>query len=154
LRLRLIDGQSVQSGDLMLLIDRARDDITGEIRQTKARLQRAEPPRDTAPRQRRSSQIVAWLILARCARLGTLMSRMRVAEPGAKNVEACWLWKWTGGRGETVRKLKTQEKSRLALDYGVVFCVVVVVVVVDPAAVGAEVVCSVVVLVWPPKYPP
>ena len=67
---------------------------------------------------------------------------MRVAEPGAK----MWLWQWIGGRGETVRKSKTQEKSRLALGYCVVFCVVVVVVV-DPAAVGAEVVCSVVVLV-------
>jgi hypothetical protein len=31
----------VQAGDLMLLIDRARDAITGEIRQAKARLQRA-----------------------------------------------------------------------------------------------------------------
>jgi multidrug resistance efflux pump len=41
LRLRLIDGQPVQAGDLMLLIDRARDAITGEIRQAKARLQRA-----------------------------------------------------------------------------------------------------------------
>ena len=41
LRVRLIDNQPVQAGDLMLLIDRARDGITGEMRQAKARLQRA-----------------------------------------------------------------------------------------------------------------
>ena len=41
LRLRLIDGQPVQAADLMLLIDRARDAITMEMRQAKARLQRA-----------------------------------------------------------------------------------------------------------------
>jgi hypothetical protein len=38
LRLRLIDGQAA---DLMLLIDRARDAITGEMRQAKARLRQA-----------------------------------------------------------------------------------------------------------------
>src|SRR5258708_26241012 len=41
LRLRLIDGQPVQAADLMLLIDRAREAITGERRQTKARLRQA-----------------------------------------------------------------------------------------------------------------
>ena len=41
LRVRLIDGQAVQIGDMLLLIDRARDAITGEMRQAKARLQRA-----------------------------------------------------------------------------------------------------------------
>ena len=41
LRGRLIDGQPVQAGDLMLLIDRARDAITGEMRQAKARLRAA-----------------------------------------------------------------------------------------------------------------
>jgi len=41
LRLHLIDGQPVQAADLMLLIDRARDAITMEMRQAKARLQRA-----------------------------------------------------------------------------------------------------------------
>ena len=38
LRLRLIDGQPVQAADLMLLIDRARDAITAEMRAAKARL--------------------------------------------------------------------------------------------------------------------
>ena len=41
LRVRLIDGQPVQASDLMLLIDRARDGITIEMRQAKARPQRA-----------------------------------------------------------------------------------------------------------------
>jgi len=41
LRLPLIDGQPMQAGDLMLLIDRARDAITGEMRQAKARLRTA-----------------------------------------------------------------------------------------------------------------
>jgi hypothetical protein len=41
LRLRLIDGQPVQIADMLLLVDRARDAITGEMRQAKARLQRA-----------------------------------------------------------------------------------------------------------------
>jgi len=41
LRLRLIDGQPVQAADLMLLIDRARDAIAGEMRQAKARLGQA-----------------------------------------------------------------------------------------------------------------
>ena len=41
LRLRLIDGQPVQAADLMLLIDRARDAIAGEMRQAKARLRAA-----------------------------------------------------------------------------------------------------------------
>jgi len=41
LRVRLIDGQPVQAGDLMLLIDRARDAIHGDMRQVKACLQRA-----------------------------------------------------------------------------------------------------------------
>ena len=41
LRVRMIDGQPVQASDLMLLIDRARDGITIEMRQAKARLQRA-----------------------------------------------------------------------------------------------------------------
>jgi len=41
LRLRLIDGQPVQAGDLMLLIDRARDGIAGEMRAAKARLRAA-----------------------------------------------------------------------------------------------------------------
>ena len=40
LRDQLIDGQPVQAGDLMLLIDRARDAITGEMRQAKARAAR------------------------------------------------------------------------------------------------------------------
>jgi hypothetical protein len=40
LRLRLIDGQPVQAADLMLLVDRARDAIAGEMRQAKARPQR------------------------------------------------------------------------------------------------------------------
>ena len=38
---RLLDGQPVQAGDLMLLIDHARDAIHGEMRAAKARLQRA-----------------------------------------------------------------------------------------------------------------
>jgi multidrug resistance efflux pump len=38
LRLRLIDGQPVQAGDLLPLIDRARDAIAAEMRQAKARL--------------------------------------------------------------------------------------------------------------------
>ena len=37
LRLRLIDGQAVQIADLLLLVDRARDGITAEMRQAKAR---------------------------------------------------------------------------------------------------------------------
>jgi len=41
LRLRLIDGQPMQAGDLMLLVDRARDGIMDEMRAAKARLQRA-----------------------------------------------------------------------------------------------------------------
>ena len=36
LRLRLIDGQAVQIADMLLLVDRARDAITGEMRQAKA----------------------------------------------------------------------------------------------------------------------
>ena len=38
LRLPLIDGQAGQAADLMLLIDRARDAITGEMRVAKWRL--------------------------------------------------------------------------------------------------------------------
>jgi len=41
LRLRLIDGQPVHAGYLMLRVDRARDGIMGEMRAAKARLQRA-----------------------------------------------------------------------------------------------------------------
>ena len=41
LRVKLIDGQPVQAGDLMLLVDRARDAITGEMRQAKPRLRQA-----------------------------------------------------------------------------------------------------------------
>ena len=41
LRLRLIDGQAIQVADTLLLVDRARDGITAEMRQAKARLQRA-----------------------------------------------------------------------------------------------------------------
>jgi hypothetical protein len=41
LRVRLIDGQPVQAADLMLLIDRTRDAIAGEMRQAKARLRAA-----------------------------------------------------------------------------------------------------------------
>jgi hypothetical protein len=41
LRLRLIDGQAVQIAELLLLVDRARDGITAEMRAAKARLQRA-----------------------------------------------------------------------------------------------------------------
>jgi hypothetical protein len=41
LRLRLIDGQPVQAGDLRLLIDRARDSITADTRAVKARLRQA-----------------------------------------------------------------------------------------------------------------
>jgi hypothetical protein len=41
LRLRLIDGQAVQMADMLLLIDRASDGITAEMRAAKARLQRA-----------------------------------------------------------------------------------------------------------------
>jgi hypothetical protein len=38
LRQRLVVGQPVQAADLMLLIERARDAIAGEMRQAKARL--------------------------------------------------------------------------------------------------------------------
>jgi hypothetical protein len=38
LRPRLVDNHPVSAGDLMLLIDRARDAIQGEVRQAKARL--------------------------------------------------------------------------------------------------------------------
>jgi hypothetical protein len=41
LRVRLIDGQPVQMADMLLLVDRVRDAITAEMRQAKARLQRA-----------------------------------------------------------------------------------------------------------------
>ena len=41
LRLRLIDGQAVQIADMLLLVDRARDGIMGEMRAAKARLQKA-----------------------------------------------------------------------------------------------------------------
>lgn len=41
LRVRLIDGQPVTMSDLLLLIDRARDGIAGDMRAAKARLQRA-----------------------------------------------------------------------------------------------------------------
>ena len=40
-RLRRIDGEPVHAGDFMLLIDRARDAITGEMRAAKARLRQA-----------------------------------------------------------------------------------------------------------------
>jgi len=42
LRQRLIVGQPITASDVMLLIDRARDGITGEMRQAKARLRSAE----------------------------------------------------------------------------------------------------------------
>ena len=45
LRRRLLIGQPVQAEDLMLLIDRARDAVTGEIRHAKARLRAARWPR-------------------------------------------------------------------------------------------------------------
>ena len=41
LRVRLIDGQAIQMADMLLLVDRARDGIMGEMRAAKARLQRA-----------------------------------------------------------------------------------------------------------------
>ena len=44
LRVRLLDGQPVQVDD-QLLIDRAREAITGEMRQAKARLLRARAAR-------------------------------------------------------------------------------------------------------------
>jgi hypothetical protein len=41
LRVRLIDNQPVTMADLLLLVDRARDGITGEMRAAKARLKAA-----------------------------------------------------------------------------------------------------------------
>jgi hypothetical protein len=41
LRLQLVGGQPVQMAGLLPLVDRARDAIAGEMRQAKARLQRA-----------------------------------------------------------------------------------------------------------------